>query len=718
MIKFETLVEQLNNKTFEDTSLAIEGESDQIQTHSLLSAMITFGQLEELEIWGEILEKNQNYIIKLLQTTTKLKTLHLHLESNAAIILMKAVREGLKQNNHVVSLSVNSTTIMAQEMKIITEILTQSKTLRSFSLNSRGILDDDFDTTPINLNVFAKILKSNTTLTSLELIGSKLYLEEHDVPEFHANLSANKTLQSLSLPRCELPDKAIRIISKALENHPVLCSLDLGGLKLGTGKLIPIIENLNKLPKLTKLSLYDNKMGATDIKALTENLIDKNKLVELDLSNNDFGKGELEPLIDSLKINRSLTSLGIGNTNLPPKSLNALALALTHNKTLTKLNVKDLDLKPELSALAIAIILKHNVVVDLPLSRTRPSPQGVAIIAKALLENSSLRVLDLSFNHLKFSEFQFIMEIMRGNKTIEELHFHCDYYSEKFSLDNFKLIAEMLKCNTNLTLLRLEDTNLCSESLKIIIDALKKNTSIRALNFSSNEMCQDGEIQASQMIMALLTENQNIVEFDILKCGFTVECQNDINLFLKQRKIQKRKDSLFLLMKELMLHYSFFPALSDLVASYLESNDIIINALRCQVEKMLPELRHMGLDVIEATQDLAKESKRKTESKAIKESEIIQRLNALSLDFAGDFDLTEEHLTMARAFENGGRGEDKGAAEERQLIFSKTAGVSGNEDAVIEAAKKLKGEKRKHSDPILEERCQIDKCDAGYNLAF
>jgi Ran GTPase-activating protein (RanGAP) involved in mRNA processing and transport len=175
-----------------------------------------------------------------------------------------------------------------------------------------------------------------------------------------------------------------------------------------------------------------------------------------------------------------------------------VAIALRLNTTATKFKMAKTTMgSTALAALADALQTKTLTLVEVNLVRCCITRRGATLIAKALMNNKSLTILDLSFNRIGDEGVAVLADALAINTTLAELHLQ----SVGMSSSGLAAIAEALKTNTSLQklVMRLErvgtdrgavlvqDSAVCN-----LADALEIHPTLELLAIYSVGMGDDG----------------------------------------------------------------------------------------------------------------------------------------------------------------------------------------------------------------------------------
>lgn len=595
MIELKTLIEQLNNRTYEFADLEVTEElvttqdvsdcyleTDPPDIHSLIEAIVKFDQLEKLILDGVCIPLDSQKLFKeFLKTNKNLISLKMQQVDYDTI---KTVGEALHDNRYLTSLEI-SWHDPIKEIEALIKGLKHNKTLKELFLV--GFINEgpEEDLT-YNFNNIATLLKYNQTLTSFRLQNNSLKIK--DLKTFFDDLRLNTSLEILDLEHCIFEPGMAMHLTKALSQHPNLHSLYFRESNLSAKDLSVMIPHLAKLPKLTTLSLSractvyatdeDDDIADDILSLISKYFLAENKLKSLNVCQNEFNRNGREGCNAFLKWvgnNTSLTELNLDSTFLAPENLAIFAASLEKNHQLTKLDLPCLNLTSELAATAVARIINYQVLRNLNLSHSTHSDEGLEIIEKALKENHQLHTLSIGTLDLRFSHLQMMMNVIKTHSSIKELSMQGTSLLETGKVE---CVSEMLTRNCNITSLNLSGCHIYVKQSKTLVEALQQNKSLCSLDLRETKLhgCQED-------IMKLLRENENLTELlvdnDCLHSNARKrrDAQNeDVSFFLKKRKRYREKQLLEL--RQEMSKYIVSGPLIQIVANFLEKDvDLISN---------------------------------------------------------------------------------------------------------------------------------------------
>ncbi|HHF7348871.1 TPA: hypothetical protein ACPSKE_002060 [Legionella feeleii] len=274
-------------------------------------------------------------------------------------------------------------------------------------------------------DLISKFLKSNITITDLELYGNKFT----SVATFILikSLKRNTALIKLALGGNNFNDGfVLATLAEAVNSHPNLVFLELGDSEMG-GNATFLLSRLETRLSSKPLTLVLNGNDITDkvISDSAEALENNASLTEIDLSENEITSTGASILAKVLKKNNTLKGLNLFSNAIDYQGVLALFEALRVNRTLT------------------TIELSSNEIYT---SQDNPVKPG-ARIAEVLLENSSLTSVLLNDLQLGNENILPFVAVIRGNTSLTELGLE----GNAISVQTEAALVEALEDNIYLT---------------------------------------------------------------------------------------------------------------------------------------------------------------------------------------------------------------------------------------------------------------------------
>ncbi|QDZ26081.1 hypothetical protein HOP50_20g86320 [Chloropicon primus] len=356
------------------------------------------------------------------------------------------------------------------------QTLAQSKSLTSIKMERSE---------PIDLSEAAK-------MTRLKLGGSEFDFDSRigdmTVVMLSSLLPRFGNLYELDLSKNDITDKGVHYLTTRALNpdfayskvydHGWVCrvtNLNLAENKIGDEGLVSLSTVLKRNEFVTRLDLSRNKFSALGLQFLSKGLIRTkySNLQELHLEDNGhLGPGALDSVLEVLSRkdpNGSdscmLKSLSLSGIKLYCTGCAKVGEMLSVNQTLEVLSLSgcDLDREPPTPPTADPKLARSNrsrkPSGDLTTSTSKKTgvrvDTGLRELCKSLRVNSSLRVLDVSSNHLVTQEFVAMVIYLSSNPNTVLEHLKVNDNNIGISMAQFRplIIEEVL---TNKALQRID----------------------------------------------------------------------------------------------------------------------------------------------------------------------------------------------------------------------------------------------------------------------
>ncbi|KAF9962085.1 hypothetical protein BGZ72_010691 [Mortierella alpina] len=356
-------------------------------------------------------------VVKLLSIQPKTSSCHckLSIEVTPQSVTEKeitALAEVLKTNTTLTTLDLQSNSVGDIGAQALSEALQTNSTLTTLALNNNNIGDN-------GAQALAYALKTNKTLTTLSLEGN--FIRFNGGLALSKSLKINLTLTTLYLDWESITFIRVEELTVALKTKSTLTTLEMGDKSIGDDGAKALAEALKTNSNVATLNLEGNSIGHDGAKALAEALKTNSTLTTLDLTSNKIGKDGAKALAEALKTNSTLNTLDLMDNSIKDDGAKAVGEALKINKTLTTLSLIKNSIKND-GAKAVAEALKTNMTLTtLSLSNNPVGPNGAQALAEALKTNKVLTTLHLNWNNIGPNEAQALAETLKTNKTLTTL---------------------------------------------------------------------------------------------------------------------------------------------------------------------------------------------------------------------------------------------------------------------------------------------------------
>ncbi|XP_043831255.1 NLR family CARD domain-containing protein 3 [Dromiciops gliroides] len=228
----------------------------------------------------------------------------------------------------------------------------------------------------------------------------------------------------------------------------------------------------------------------------------------LRLDNNQFQDSVME-LLGSVLSSKDchIQKISLAENQIHNKGAKALARSLLVNRSLTVLDLRSNSIGPQ-GAKALADSLKINrVLMSLSLQNNIIKDDGAKFLADALMVNHMLSMLHLQKNAIGPPGAKPIADALKKNGSLKELMFS----SNSVGNDGAKALAEALKVNQGLLTLDLQSNSISDAGVAALTHALCSNQTLLSLNLRENSISAEG----ARKIAGALRSNRALQNLDL-----------------------------------------------------------------------------------------------------------------------------------------------------------------------------------------------------------
>jgi Ran GTPase-activating protein (RanGAP) involved in mRNA processing and transport len=296
-------------------------------------------------------------------------------------------------------------------------------------------------------------------------------------------LTNTQSLRSLGLSYPFGPssqDLAVAEVSSGLKKNTTLRELRLSW---GPTTISPIFTSVRDHPLLQRLCLCGYRMDLAGLETLL--LSDTSNITELDIQGSYGGS--------------------------PILGLTSVLQALGRRPTLTKLALRQVQLGRDEARLLRMALCNTPRLQSLVLARNTLGSVGLAELAPALQRNTSIKVLDLSWNDLNdMDSARLLRDIIRNNKIMTAL----DLPGNRFGVTAgaVELIADGLGSNSTLPKIDLTYCALGDVGVSILAQSLGfRNTTLQKLTLNINSITSAG----IGVLLEAMEQSHHITDLDL-----------------------------------------------------------------------------------------------------------------------------------------------------------------------------------------------------------
>lgn len=279
--------------------------------------------------------------------------------------------------------------------RLVTDALRHQQHIRSLLLGTDAIGD-------IGAAAVAELVEHNQHL-EIVYLGCN-HITAAGAESLAAVLEHAQHVTGLWLKRNPIGDDGVRAIAAMLRKNRGLRTLDLVNTGVGKTGLASLIDALRENSTVRRLYLGGNDLDSDDAATVAELLGQSSSLEALSLSVNRIGDDGACVLAAALRKNSTLCELSLASNGISACGGAVLLDAVAQHPSLSSL---DLGFSPSTRALNVLA----NTLRD----------EGARAAARMLLENRSLKKLDLHHNDIGPTGLSRLAEAMERNTTLVEL---------------------------------------------------------------------------------------------------------------------------------------------------------------------------------------------------------------------------------------------------------------------------------------------------------
>lgn len=241
---------------------------------------------------------------------------------------------------------------------------------------------------------------------------------------------------------------------------------------------------------LGSLVLRGNDIGPRGVDTLCRVLRRCPSLRRLDVSQNPLGKLGGLAVAEFLQNNLELYEARVADCEIDVDSLAAIAAVLhVNNQSLRVCDVSNpriFTLQEEHTVHFGRMLRVNTGLSEIYLGKQKIRDEGAQILVNALLENKTLRVLDLRCNEIGAQGAQSLGTLLRMDCQLQRLNLAGNRIGEKGNCGGAKALADSISRNRMLSHLDLNHNSLCGEALLLLADAVDLNSTLESLELFYN----------------------------------------------------------------------------------------------------------------------------------------------------------------------------------------------------------------------------------------
>ena len=422
--------------------------------------------LERIHLFNNDLRSSATVILQALQKNSNLQFLDLG-DNGMTEQVIEELGNVIKNNHNLKNLGLGNNEF-GPSAKMILQALVKTSTITTLFLHNNNMTGQVAES-------LGTVIKNNSNLEQLDLESNNIGPSAIVILQA---LMENSKLKALNLNSNYMTGRVVKDLANVIKNNYNLQKLGLENNNFGPSASV-ILQAL-KNSQLEVLNLSNNNMTGQVAEDLANVIQNNSGLEELYVSNNNLGPSACM-ILQALKQKSNVKILYLHNTFMTGKIVEELANVIKYNSDLEQLGLENNKLRP--SATVILQALKENSQLKvLNLSNNNMTGQVAEDLANVIQNNSGLEELYVSNNNLGPSACM-ILQALKQKSNVKILYLHNTFMTGKIVEE----LANVIKCNSNLEQLGLEDNKL-GPSATVILQALKENSQLKVLNLNNNNM--------------------------------------------------------------------------------------------------------------------------------------------------------------------------------------------------------------------------------------
>ncbi|KAM3919056.1 NACHT, LRR and PYD domains-containing protein 3-like [Leptodactylus fuscus] len=365
--------------------------------------------------------------------------------------------------------------------------------LQDLSLDGNGLPDT-------SCTHLASVIRNNQSLKRLDL--SRNTLSGPHFSDLMAALSSpDCRIEELHLAYNNLPDTSCTHLASVIWNNQSLKILDLSYNRLSGPDFSDLMAALsNPACRIEELRLAYNKLPDTSCTHLASVIRTNQSLKILDLSNNRLSGPHFSDLMDALSSpDCRIEEIRLAHNDLSDTSCTHLASLIRNNQSLKILVLSDNSLSgPHFSDLLAALSSPDCRIDELRLASISLPDTSCPQLASIIMNNQSLKILDLSRNRLSGPHFSDLMAALSSpDCRIEELRLLNNDLSDTFCTH----LASVIRNIQSLKILDLSNNRLSGPHFSDLMAALSSpGCRIEELRLAYNNLSDTSCTQLASVI--------------------------------------------------------------------------------------------------------------------------------------------------------------------------------------------------------------------------
>ena len=301
-----------------------------------------------------------------------------------------------------------------------------------------------------------------------------------------------KVFNELTFSKCKVTDKEVQIITKAIEEHATLQTLDISCNKISDDGVIFIRDCLKVNQTLCTLNLSSNQITDKGVETLVEAVTINKSLQSLDISYNIISDDCTLSFSNCLKSNEKLKELNISGNRISDEGTKKLAEAIQVNTTLQTLNISENWISKEGIRRIVKACKKNRTLHKLVCTHNNLSESGLAAINGYIRKKEPVQIFDASWNSIEINNHKVtIITTFHLIDLNQKFQSTSNYQKKLCCVDetvDLQYRVQVLQCcfeeYLNKESINLQNIQLNKLEVEILSECLKLNNTVIDLNLS------------------------------------------------------------------------------------------------------------------------------------------------------------------------------------------------------------------------------------------
>lgn len=257
-------------------------------------------------------------------------------------------------------------------------------------------------------------------------------------------------------------------------------------------------------------------MSSAQLATLARALESNQSVTTLSILGDRFDEeGEcLQSFSNLFRNHRSLKRVRMEHSALESQRACVIAEAIECSRSIEHLDITLNMLRENGSASVVQMIRNSQSLTSLCLRHCFLNEKDAKLLGDAMVNNTKLRSLDVSWNDFGSFGMMFFTEGLKKNSSLTSLNVS----QNKFGSEGAKFLIDMLSCNQSLKEVHVDDNDLCDDDAVRMCNVLKTNQVLGTLSFSRNDSMSLKGFKAFSDLLSISSPLTRL-KLDVCKAG-------------------------------------------------------------------------------------------------------------------------------------------------------------------------------------------------------